>query len=59
MAEACRKRYRIVAEFHITLGISKDVAERDAESIEHHVSEDYLHVLKAFFWGKGEPMRSV
>ncbi|WP_368041147.1 hypothetical protein [Leisingera sp. ANG59] len=48
-----------MAEFHITLGISKDVAERDAESIEHHVSEDYLHVLKAFFWGKGEPMRSV
>jgi len=48
LAEACRKRHRIVVEFLIALGISKDVAEHDAEGIEHHVSEETLRVFKAF-----------
>ena len=32
----------------IALGISKDVAEHDAEGIELHVSEETLRVFKAF-----------
>ena len=52
LAEACRKRHRIVVEFLIALGISKDVAEHDAEGIEHHVSEETLRVFKDFSQSK-------
>ena len=48
LAEACRRRHRIVVEFLIALGISKDVAEHDAEGIEHHVSEETLRAFKDF-----------
>jgi DtxR family manganese transport transcriptional regulator len=42
MADACRKRHRIVVEFLKSIGVSDDVAEIDAEGIEHHVSEETL-----------------
>jgi len=42
MADACRKRHRIVVEFLKSIGVSADVAEIDAEGIEHHVSEETL-----------------
>jgi DtxR family manganese transport transcriptional regulator len=52
LAETCRRRHRIVVEFLIALGISKDVAEHDAEGIEHHVSEETLRVFKDFSQSK-------
>ncbi|WP_108862377.1 manganese-binding transcriptional regulator MntR [Ruegeria sp. Alg231-54] len=48
LAEACRKRHRIVVDFLVALGVSRDVAEHDAEGIEHHVSEETLGVFRAF-----------
>lgn len=42
LAEACRRRHRIVVAFLLSLGIDEETAERDAEGIEHHVSETTL-----------------
>ena len=42
LAEACRRRHRIVVAFLRSLGIDEETAERDAEGIEHHVSEETL-----------------
>lgn len=42
LAEACRRRHRIVVAFLLSLGIDEQNAERDAEGIEHHVSETTL-----------------
>jgi DtxR family manganese transport transcriptional regulator len=52
LAEACRRRHRIVVAFLQSLGIDEVTAERDAEGIEHHVSEATLkafesHILKS------------
>jgi DtxR family manganese transport transcriptional regulator len=45
LAEFCRRRHRLVVAFLRSLGIDEETAERDAEGIEHHVSEA---TLKAF-----------
>lgn len=42
LADACRHRHRIVVEFLLSLGIDEEIAERDAEGIEHHVSDETL-----------------
>lgn len=42
LAEACRKRHRIVVAFLISIGVSPETAEHDAEGIEHHVSNETL-----------------
>jgi len=39
LAGACRRRHRIVVAFLISLGVDEETAERDAEGIEHHVSD--------------------
>lgn len=46
LAEACRRRHRIVVAFLMSLGIDEETAERDAEGIEHHVSEKTLEAFK-------------
>jgi DtxR family manganese transport transcriptional regulator len=48
LAEACRKRHRIVVSFLKALGVQTDVAETDAEGIEHHVSEETLAAFSRF-----------
>jgi DtxR family transcriptional regulator, manganese transport regulator len=45
LAEMARRRHRLVVVFLRALGLSEETAERDAEGIEHHVSEE---TLKAF-----------
>ena len=42
LADACRRRHRIVVAFLRSLGIDEETAERDAEGIEHHVSDATL-----------------
>jgi DtxR family transcriptional regulator, manganese transport regulator len=42
LAEECRRRHETVAAFLRKLGVSKKVAELDAEGIEHHVSPETL-----------------
>jgi DtxR family manganese transport transcriptional regulator len=39
MAERCKRRHEIVVGFLRAIGIDEETAERDAEGIEHHVSE--------------------
>lgn len=47
LANACRHRHRIVVTFLISLGIDAETAERDAEGIEHHVSDATLAAFEA------------
>jgi DtxR family transcriptional regulator, manganese transport regulator len=42
LARRSRERHRIVQEFLTLLGVPAEVACRDAEGIEHHVSQDTL-----------------
>jgi DtxR family manganese transport transcriptional regulator len=47
VAERSKKRHATVVEFLLSLGLPRDVAEMDAEGIEHHLSEATLQVMKA------------
>lgn len=42
LAAKARARHQTVVGFLKAIGVSPDVAERDAEGIEHHVSEETL-----------------
>ena len=53
LAEACRRRHRIVLAFLATLGISEESARRDAEGIEHHVSDETLAAFDRFVRSQG------
>lgn len=48
LARACRTRHDIVVRFLVTLGLDPDTAEKDAEGIEHHVSERTLALFRSF-----------
>lgn len=48
LADQSRERHQIVLEFLKKLGVSAEVAEMDAEGIEHHVSEETLEVMRRF-----------
>jgi len=47
LAEICRSRHRTIVAFLRHLGLDAETAERDAEGIEHHVSENTLAVFAA------------
>jgi DtxR family manganese transport transcriptional regulator len=42
LAEECKRRHETVVAFLHSLGVSSQVAEMDAEGIEHHVSPETL-----------------
>ena len=46
MAEASEKRHQIVVAFLRAIGVPEDIAEVDAEGIEHHVSEATLEAMR-------------
>ena len=48
LAQACRARHRTVVSFLMALGINEEVAQRDAEGIEHHVSGATLRAFEDF-----------
>jgi DtxR family manganese transport transcriptional regulator len=48
MAAKSRNRHHIVESFLLALGISAETARRDAEGLEHHVSEETLAVFQQF-----------
>lgn len=52
LAEACRRRHRIVVAMLVALGVNEVTAERDAEGIEHHVSEETLAAFEKFVDGR-------
>ena len=53
LALHCRQRHQIVLAFLQALGVSDEVAHRDAEGIEHHVSEETLTAFAAFVKKRG------
>jgi DtxR family manganese transport transcriptional regulator len=46
LARQSRERHEIVLAFLLSLGLPRDVAEMDAEGIEHHLSEATLEVMR-------------
>lgn len=48
LAEACLRRHDIVVRFLVRLGLDPETAEKDAEGIEHHVSDRTLALFRAF-----------
>lgn len=47
MAKESRERHAIVVAFLLGLGLPRDVAEMDAEGLEHHLSEATLKIMDA------------
>ncbi len=48
MAKKCKLRHQIVLDFLIRLGVPPEIAEFDAEGIEHHISQETLSIMKKF-----------
>ena len=46
MARKSRERHQIVLGFLLAIGVPKDVAEIDAEGVEHHVSAETLAIFE-------------
>ena len=45
LSEDSRHRHEIVAAFLCSLGVPADIADADAEGMEHHVSQETLHAF--------------
>ena len=52
LAKSCKERHRVVRDFLIAIGVDRDVAEQDAEGVEHHVSEATLRCFAEFLTQK-------
>ena len=48
LAKSCKERHRVVRDFLIAIGVDRDVAEQDAEGVEHHVSKATLRCFAEF-----------
>ncbi len=48
VAAKSRARHLLVLDFLLSLGVSREVAEMDAEGLEHHLSPETLAAMKAF-----------
>ncbi|HED1588678.1 TPA: manganese-binding transcriptional regulator MntR [Enterobacter hormaechei subsp. hormaechei] len=48
LAQESRERHQIVENFLLVLGVSPEIARRDAEGMEHHVSEETLVRFREF-----------
>ena len=46
LAQACKERHQIVHDFLVSLGVPSDVADADAEGMEHHISDLTLSLFK-------------
>ncbi len=57
LAEACYQRHATVEAFLLALGINPETAARDAEGIEHHLSEESLAALRDFLANR--PQKTV
>ena len=58
LAERTRSRHRIVVSLLVALGVPTEVAEADAEGIEHHVSEATLKAFGHFLQKAGHDLRT-
>ena len=48
LAQESRERPQLVENFLLVLGVSPEIARRDAEGMEHHVSEETLVKFREF-----------
>jgi DtxR family manganese transport transcriptional regulator len=48
LARHCKQRHEIVVSFLEAVGVSEEAAHRDAEGIEHHVSDETLEAFARF-----------
>ena len=48
LAARSRNRHRIVVDLLLAVGVPDEVAEQDAEGMEHHVSEQSLRAFEGF-----------
>ena len=46
LADSSRKRHKIVYDFLVSIGVPPQIAEEDAEGVEHHVSPKTLAVFE-------------
>ena len=46
LAKQSKDRYRVVRDFLITIGVPANIAEEDAEGVEHHVSPETLAIFE-------------
>ena len=59
LAESTRARHRTVVDFLKLLGVDREVAEADAEGIEHHVSEETLRAFRKALAADGGPSSTL
>jgi DtxR family manganese transport transcriptional regulator len=55
LAAQSRRRHELVVSFLCAIGVSKETAQRDAEGIEHHVSEETLVAFERVVRSAGSP----
>ena len=53
LAQESRERHQIVENFLLAIGVSQEIARRDAEGMEHHVSEETLAMFLKFTQKQG------
>lgn len=53
LARESRERHQIVENFLLAIGVSPEIARRDAEGMEHHVSEETLAMFLKFTQTQG------
>lgn len=54
LADKVRARHRILVDVLVAIGVPPEVAELDAEGMEHHVSDTTLDVFRAFLGKRDE-----
>ena len=48
LAESSRERHRLILALLQKIGVPDDIAESDAEGMEHHVSEETLEAIRRY-----------
>jgi DtxR family manganese transport transcriptional regulator len=59
MAQAARRRHKIVLDFLIALGVDDETAASDAEGMEHHVSKETLAAMARFVRNHRAPAKAA
>jgi len=54
LADRCARRHAVVRDFLIAIGVDPEIAEADAEGVEHHVSEETLSAFRAVIRNAGK-----
>lgn len=58
LATQARHKHKIVVGFLCALGLSRDIAERDAEGLEHHCGSETLNALEKIATGAWQIVRN-